>query len=398
MLYNIFHQYGSQIWREDIGKDRDFVEKMVNAYVRGEAQVTIAGEQLPVGNQKFIIYQAPDELDTPLKLNSFVSIIKTGRYRGKITKELHDREFKNVTDFFLKGRSWGALKDELYNVYLNLDGKKKIKTTVEKSELLKFINDWQHGQPKGWLEGSEILLNTPSTFQIFDIKPEYIQENKGETKKYLNNEVRLLFNGEWSIRVLEIYGKDVTSSFSIGPFGSRKSVGNSKALISNMEIEPNKTGRIFISHSSKDAEIVRKFTDEILILSLGTDRSKIFCTSIEGMGVKSGEDFRSRIKKELLNAEIIIQIISKSYKASEVCLNEMGAAWVLSDKVIPLILDGDYDVGFINSTTHQLSLTKKKDLLEFIDDHERFFTNKAGGAKIDGHIEAFLKAIQDHNA
>jgi len=43
-------------------------------------------------------------------------------------------------------------------------------------------------------------------------------------------------------------------------------------------------GRLFISHSSRDYEIVKKFVDLILDNALGIDTKEIFCTSIEGMG------------------------------------------------------------------------------------------------------------------
>ena len=32
-------------------------------------------------------------------------------------------------------------------------------------------------------------------------------------------------------------------------------------------------------------------------------------------------------------------MVSKNYKSSEVCLNEMGAAWALEKNVIPIIID-----------------------------------------------------------
>ena len=44
--------------------------------------------------------------------------------------------------------------------------------------------------------------------------------------------------------------------------------------------------RIFISHSSKDKEVMEKFTDYILQLGIGLSHEDIFCTSIEEMGKK----------------------------------------------------------------------------------------------------------------
>lgn len=96
--------------------------------------------------------------------------------------------------------------------------------------------------------------------------------------------------------------------------------------------------RIFVSHSSKDKGIIDIFVKNILRLGLNFDSDEIFCTSSEGMGIKSGEDWRKAIKNSIMQAEVILLMISPNYKASEVCLNEMGAAWVTDAKVIPMLM------------------------------------------------------------
>ena len=268
---------------------------------------------------------------------------------------------------------------------------------VEKNELIRFLEDWQNGLPTGFLSGKVIPLETLTAMAIYDVDIKHRQENNGETKKYLNQRVRLLYQSKWTTSALEDFGKDVTSTFNIGAYGSNRKISE-PTKTTTQEIAKSQTGKIFISHSSKDKAIVTKFTNEILILCLGAENAKIFCTSIEGLGINSGEDFRARIKRELEEAQIVIQIISKDYKASEVCLNEMGAAWVLAERVIPLIVDGGYDVGFLHNTTHQLALTRKKDILQLIDDLEGLFPGKAKSAKIDGHVENFLKVINEKHS
>ena len=130
---------------------------------------------------------------------------------------------------------------------------------------------------------------------------------------------------------------------------------------------------IFISHSSNDVEIVESFVDMILIEGLGIEKRQIFCTSIQDIGIKSGEDFRHKIKKELEKCEFVIQIISEEYRSSEVCLNEMGAAWVLEKKVIPFILPPVTfnNVGFIHMSTQLLRLNKVADILKFRTDFDQ---------------------------
>ena len=96
--------------------------------------------------------------------------------------------------------------------------------------------------------------------------------------------------------------------------------------------------KIFISQSSKDKKIVESFVDNILRLGMNLTTNDVFCTSSEGMGIKSGEEWRNRIKAEITGADIILLIITPNYKASEICLNEMGAAWITDAIVIPLIM------------------------------------------------------------
>lgn len=156
------------------------------------------------------------------------------------------------------------------------------------------------------------------------------------------------------------------------------------------------TKRIFISHSSKDSELVNAFCDLILDNALGIDtKTQLFNTSLDGSKPLSGEDFRDRIKDELQQADVVLQFITKNYKSSEVCMNEMGAAWVLNAQVIPLILEpGAYDVGFINSTIQQVKLWDADALFEFVDNHKgNFFPAEVTVSRLNKKIKAFVKVV-----
>ena len=110
--------------------------------------------------------------------------------------------------------------------------------------------------------------------------------------------------------------------------------------------------KIFISHSSKDKHIVQLFVDDILQLGIGLKPEHIFCTSIEDMGIKNGEDIRKHIHENIKNADCSILLISKNYKESEICLNEMGAVWAYDNKVRFYILpDADFNsIGWLCNT------------------------------------------------
>lgn len=91
--------------------------------------------------------------------------------------------------------------------------------------------------------------------------------------------------------------------------------------------------RIFISHSSKDVNIMEKFVDHILGLGIGINANDIFCSSIEGMDIKNGEDMRRHIQNNIRIADFSYLMISGHYKQSEICLNEMGAVWAYDSNV-----------------------------------------------------------------
>ena len=97
--------------------------------------------------------------------------------------------------------------------------------------------------------------------------------------------------------------------------------------------KPRNGKKLFISHSSKDKRCVTDFVDRILCLGIGIDRDNIFCTSIEDLGIKNGEDIRRHIQDNIRSAEYSFILLSDNYKSSEICVNEMGAVWAYDANV-----------------------------------------------------------------
>ena len=110
--------------------------------------------------------------------------------------------------------------------------------------------------------------------------------------------------------------------------------------------------KIFISHSSNDKAIVQLFVDDILQLGIGLKPEQIFCTSIEDMGIKNGEDIRNHIHNNIKNADYSFLLISDNYKSSEICLNEMGAVWAYNNNVkLYLLPNTSFDsIGWLCNT------------------------------------------------
>ena len=70
------------------------------------------------------------------------------------------------------------------------------------------------------------------------------------------------------------------------------------------------------------------------------------------MGIKNGEDIRNHIHSNIKDSDYSFLLISKNYKESEICLNEMGAVWAYDNKVkLYLLPDTDFDsIGWLYNT------------------------------------------------
>lgn len=98
----------------------------------------------------------------------------------------------------------------------------------------------------------------------------------------------------------------------------------------------NQVSKIFISHASKDADIVEELID--ILESLGVESGQIFCSSFEGYGIELGNDFLESLKSELKAEALVLFVLSKNFYESPICLCEMGASWVLSNHHIPILI------------------------------------------------------------
>lgn len=104
----------------------------------------------------------------------------------------------------------------------------------------------------------------------------------------------------------------------------------------NESSEKSFLSKIFISHASKDSEIVEDIIE--IFETIGVESSQIFCTSFEGYGIGLGDDFLDTIKEELSSNTLVIFVLSKNFYDSPVCLCEMGATWVLAKEHIPILV------------------------------------------------------------
>lgn len=100
--------------------------------------------------------------------------------------------------------------------------------------------------------------------------------------------------------------------------------------------------KIFISHSYKDIEYVRVIVE--LLEDLGLRNEKIFCSSMPEYGIPNGKDIYDYLREQFNSIDLtVLFILSNRYYNSPVCLNEMGASWVLKKESLSILLP---DFGF----------------------------------------------------
>ena len=93
-----------------------------------------------------------------------------------------------------------------------------------------------------------------------------------------------------------------------------------------------KPPKVFISHKKEDDDYAESLVNLVNFI-LGADEEKIFCSSVPGYGIKLSGDILDELKAQFDNHDIYMAIIhSPRYYKSAVCLNEMGASWVLGTK------------------------------------------------------------------
>ena len=155
---------------------------------------------------------------------------------------------------------------------------------------------------------------------------------------------------------------------------------------------------VFISHSSRDRYIINQFTEKILILGCGLKDDQVFCTSIDGLGIKSGEDFRKHIRKNLVTADFSLIMVSENYKKSEICLNEMGASWILDDIKVKQLLFPKLSfesLGLLLNVKQASRIDKVGDLDELFEELTNHYKIEKKVVRWNKHKTDFLHILKE---
>ena len=153
--------------------------------------------------------------------------------------------------------------------------------------------------------------------------------------------------------------------------------------------------KIFISHSSDDKDIINNFIKEILKIGCGFKNEDIFCT-LDPTVIRTGDDFRDKIVENMKQCDYILLFISENYNKSDVCKNEMGAAWALEGKrILPFLLpDISFDqMGFLNVVKQGASVSDKRKLDEFYDELCNYYSLNPDWRSFNKAKEDFINSI-----
>ena len=90
---------------------------------------------------------------------------------------------------------------------------------------------------------------------------------------------------------------------------------------------------IFISHSSKNINIVEPLVD--FLKALGIKSDQIFCSSIEGNGVKNGLRIPDECKKQIQAANLVVYLITNDFFIIVTPLTYFSSIQAIPGKVLP---------------------------------------------------------------
>lgn len=161
---------------------------------------------------------------------------------------------------------------------------------------------------------------------------------------------------------------------------------------------------LFISHSYKDRLIADRLIDKLIVPIFGLEKQHhIFYTSKRVTGIKASLNWKEKIKSSIQNSEYFIALITPNYKESEMCIGEIGAAWVLEKKIYPLIIPPITFKNFsiIISDLQAEDLSKTDNVKAFVDSLKSdlsptYFLNDLSELEEKEIIKKFGKSLRNY--
>jgi hypothetical protein len=109
-----------------------------------------------------------------------------------------------------------------------------------------------------------------------------------------------------------------------------------EALMKYEGLSPNAGISVFISHSSKDADLALALI-ELLQAGLALQSSQIRCSSVDGYRLPVGVNTEAKLREEVNEARVVIGLITPSSLESAFVMFELGARWGANQFLAPLL-------------------------------------------------------------
>lgn len=169
-------------------------------------------------------------------------------------------------------------------------------------------------------------------------------------------------------------------------------------------MDKSKIKKIFLSHSYPDRKISDRIIEKIIVPIFNIDKHQdIFYTGKRETGIRSGVNWKNKIKTNLKNCDIFIALITANYKKSEMCIGELGAAWVQDKKIYILILPPiKYENSSVILSEIQADiLINRKNIKSFVDslsiDLKQFYNIVlTQDIDIDEYIFKFIRSVKQY--
>lgn len=149
--------------------------------------------------------------------------------------------------------------------------------------------------------------------------------------------------------------------------------------------------KLFISHSSKDIDLVERLLI-LFQLGMGISREDIFCTSLTGT-LETGKPYIEKTRKVVTECNAVVFCMTDSYLQSKFCLAELGAAWACNQQIFPLLAPGMTEAAFANTPldgVQCLHMDRKADLHQLGDDFQNLGLASLSLTRYGKEVERFL--------
>ncbi len=97
--------------------------------------------------------------------------------------------------------------------------------------------------------------------------------------------------------------------------------------------------KIFISHSSEDSTIAESLAN-LFHTALHLSKTEIRCTSVDGYRLPAGANTDEQLRREVLDAPVLVGLISQHSFESAYVLFELGARWGKNAFLAPVLAPG----------------------------------------------------------